>query len=120
MGLFSGFRSSGGAGYLLGNGKRKKDYGAIDDEGLPVGGPDSPSLVPKLPSPLPLPRSSSPMATISPRNHRFRAYDLEDVLEVDEEEAEELVDGELALDLSVPHRTLSGGDNQPVFGGSWT
>ncbi|KAG8897083.1 hypothetical protein FRC01_011488, partial [Tulasnella sp. 417] len=98
MGLFSGFKSSSGGGYLLGNGKRKKDYGAIDDDGLPVGGPDSPSLVPKLPSPLPLPRSSSPMATISPRNHRFRAYDLEDVLEVDEEDAEELVD--------VPYSTL--------------
>lgn len=95
MGLFSGFRSSSGGGYLLGGGKRKKDYGAIDDEGHPVGGPDSPSLVPRLPSTLPIPRSSSPMATVSPRNHRFRAYDLEDVLEVDEEEAEELVDGEL-------------------------
>ncbi|KAG8946911.1 hypothetical protein FRC04_011338 [Tulasnella sp. 424] len=98
MGLFSGFRSSSGGGYLLGGGKRKKDYGAIDDEGHPVGGPDSPSLVPKLPSTLPIPRSSSPMATVSPRNHRFRAYDLEDVLEVDEEEAEELVD--------VPYSTL--------------
>ncbi|KIO28487.1 hypothetical protein M407DRAFT_22376 [Tulasnella calospora MUT 4182] len=98
MGLFSGFRSSSGGGYLLGHGKRKKDYGAIDDEGHPVGGPDSPSLVPKLPSSLHLPRSSSPMATVSPRNNRFRAYDLEDVLEVDEEEAEELVD--------VPYSTL--------------
>ncbi|KAG9017684.1 hypothetical protein FRB90_000274 [Tulasnella sp. 427] len=99
MGLFSRSRSDGGGGgYLLGYGNRKKDYGAIDDDGLPVGGPDSPSLVPKLPSSLPLPRSSSPMATVSPRNHRFRAYDLEDVLEVDEEEAEELVD--------VPYSTL--------------
>ncbi len=53
-----------------------------------------PSLVPKLPQPTA--RSSSPLLGTSPRRDRARNYDLEDLMEVDEDPTavHELVDSE--------------------------
>ncbi|KAG8907954.1 hypothetical protein FRB99_001462 [Tulasnella sp. 403] len=103
MGLFSSSSGPSLPSYLLGRSsqqQRSGGYGATDENQ-----PSSPSLVPKLPpTPRPSSRPSSPMMATSgmtsPRRDRLRPYDLEDLVEVDEEadEVEELVD--------VPYSTL--------------